>query len=141
MSSNYDAIVDRYVEGQRDGDRYYLGLDELSGLLRSSLASNNPRLGLLTALQRALPSPRGEAEELPPHEGRMSALKAALTNVIIMQTRLNEREQEFSRLLGQAIDEGTTQRIEVAEEDLRGWAEAAVGAYRHLQQRDSQPHS
>ena len=141
MSSNYDAIVDRYVEGQREGERYYLSLDELSALLRGSLESNTPRLGLLTALQRALPSPNGKGGQQPPAEERMSVLKAALTNVIIMQTRLNEREQEFSRLLAQAADEGTTQRIEVAEENLRGWAEAAVRVYRHLQRRDLQPHS
>ena len=140
-SSPEDALVGRYVEAAsalKDA-RYTLMLEETEWLLQNSLRWNSLRLGLLTRLQRALAPPKGERQEPSSNGDLLSDLKGMLTNVIIMQTRLNEREQGLASLLQAAAKEGLVEPIEVDVEDLRRWAESLVQAYQHLHQRASEP--
>ena len=106
MPSDQDATGDRYVEavGPGEAGRYSVSLGELGWLLRNSLSLNTSRLMLLTALQRGLPGAR-EEKKRSPEAGPAGELKGVLTNLIIMQTRLNEREADLARLLEQAAHE------------------------------------
>ncbi len=139
MPSDGDKkTADRFVEAAGPGEtgRYSVSLEELGWLLSSSLHLSTFHLRLLTALQRGLPGARGE-QERSSEADPVGDLKGALTNLIIMQTRLNEREADFARLLEQAAHEGLAPRIEVDPEDVRGWAANITQAWRHLEQRAS----
>ena len=139
MSSDEESLVPRYVEaaGARDGGRYVLSLEELAWALRTAFQSNALRLELLTALQRVLPQPKGQ--DPSPQSGLVSDLKEVLTNVIIMQTRLKEREESLVRLLEQAVEQGAVRDIAVSAEDVRQWAQGILEAYQHLRERGSEP--
>jgi hypothetical protein len=138
MPSHDDTTADRYAEAVGPGEtgRYAVRLEELGWLLRSSLRLNTSRLRLLTALQRGLPEARGEQERAP-EAGPVGELKGVLTNLIIMQTRLNEREADLARLLERADDQGLATRVDVDPDDVRGWASNIARAWRHIERRAS----
>ena len=128
--------VDSYVQAAigQVGSRDTLDVEELQWLLSSSFELNTLRLGFLTALQRALAVRDDEAE---PASGRdtVRQLKGLLTNVTIMQTRLNEHEASLVELLRQAAGAGLVQPVEVQAEDLRSWVEAVLDACEHISGR------
>ena len=62
-------------------------------ILRLGNNLGSAKLKLLTRPQAAFPSPTGEAESASASDPAVEELKASLTNVIIMQNRLHEREQ------------------------------------------------
>ena len=116
------------------GSRHTLNAEELQWLLSSSFKLNTLRLGFLTALQRALAI---RNDELEPASGRdtVRELKGLLTNVIIMQTRLNERAASLVGLLREASGAGLVRPVEVDAGDLRRWVEAALDACKHISGR------
>ena len=140
-SSNEDTLPANHVGDSevRYGGQYSLNADELARILGSTLQWNALRLRFLTALQRALALPR-EGEKDPSSQGGVVGdLKGALTNVIIMQTRLNEREVDLVGLLKQARRDGLVKPVEVDGDDVRRWAESVTEAHHYLEQRASEP--
>ena len=132
--SEEDAMVSRYIDsvGMRQGDRYEMRLEELEVILASAHRFNTTRQELLTALQRCLPTPRDDEPQLSAQRTLVSELKDALTNVIIMQTRLNGREQSLLELLKQAAEQQAIDEVRVAPEVVGRWAKAVLEARRRL---------
>ena len=64
----------------------------------------------------------------------MGKFKGALTNIIIMQTRVNERDKELVGQLEQARTHGLLTPVEVEAEDAYSWAESIAQAYRRIEQ-------
>ena len=138
-TSDEDTFAASYVEasGVHHAGRYSLRPGELEWALNSSLQWSSLRLKLLTALQATLALPRGEDQDASSEDTLVGALKGALTNVIIMQTRLNERDKELVALLEEAERRGLLKPVEVETEDAHNWAESIAQAYRHIQERSS----
>lgn len=72
-------------------------IDDLARALEHAQIQSEALLEALRALQRAVPAD---------HEKPASDLKEALTNVIIMRTRLNERQSVLPELLRAATEDG-----------------------------------
>ena len=127
-----DALISRFIDsvGTRQGDRYGIKLEELELILGSAHSLNTTRQEFLTALQRSLPTPRDEEPQLS--ERLVSDLKDALTNVIIMQTRLSDREQSLLELLHQAAEQHAVDEVRVGPEVVERWAKAVLEARRRL---------
>jgi hypothetical protein len=101
-----------------------MGVDELAWLLERTYEWGAFRLRLLTALQQAV----DRADE----DSAAGQLKATLSNLIIMQTRIREREGGLVELLRQAEGESAVAPVMVAADELRAFAESVVGASGHL---------
>ena len=129
-----DRLISRFIDsvGMRQGERYGIRLEELELILGSAHSLNTTRQELLTALQRSLPTPRDEETELSERRTLVGDLKDALTNVIIMQTRLNEREQILLELLKQAAEQHAVDEVRVGPEVVGRWAKAVLEARRRL---------
>ena len=123
-------------EGDRE-DRYSLRPGELEWVFNSALQWNTLRLKLLTALQGSLSIPRGEDQDASSEDELVDDLKATLTNIIIMQTRVNEQDKKLVASLGQAQRRGLLKSVEVEAEDAHNWAESIAQAYRHIEERAS----
>ena len=138
-SSDEDRLAASYAEasGVRHEGRYSLRPGELEWVLNSTLRWNSLRLKLLAALQGALALPTGEERDASSEDALVGELKGALTNVIIMQTRLNERDKELVALLEHAQRRGLLEPVEVEPEDAHNWAESVAQAYHHIEQRAS----
>ena len=132
--SEEDAMVSRYIAsvGMRRGERYEMRLEELESILASAHRLNTTRQELLTALQRCLPTPRDDEPQPSAQQTLVSELKDALTNVIIMQTRMSGREQGLLELLKQAAEQKAIDEVRVAPEVVGRWAEAVLEARRRL---------
>ena len=132
--SEEDTIVSRYIDsvGTRQGESYEMRLEELELILASAHRFNTSRQELLTALQRCLPTPRDDEPQLSAQQTLVSELKDALTNVIIMQTRLNGREQGLLELLKRAAEQQAIDEVRVALEVVGRWAKAVLEARRRL---------
>ena len=139
LSSQDEPMVERYVQaaGSKRGEHYEVRLEELSWLIRSSHEWNSRRLELLTALQRSLPLPKGEEQKDSAAVSLIEELKGALTNAIIMQSRLNDRGDELVGLVERAAREGVVQEIAVDPEVVRRWVRGVSEAYGHLAGRES----
>ncbi len=137
--SEEDTLTASYVEtsGVRREGRCSLRPGELEWVLISTLRWNSLRLKLLAALQGALALPTSEERDASSKDALVGELKAALTNVIIMQTRLNERDKELVALLEQAQRRGLLEPVEVETEDAHNWAESVAQAHHHIEQRAS----
>ncbi len=122
--------------GDRE-DRYTLRPDELEWVFNSALRWNTLRLKLLTALQGSLALPRGEDQDASSEDELVDDLKATLTNIIIMQTRVNEQDKKLVASLGQAQRRGLLKPMEAEAEDAHNWAESIAQAYRHIEERAS----
>jgi len=98
VSHEAEALANRYLDaqGRVEGERYQLTIEELAWLVEHSVHLSELRLGLLRALQAALP--------LSEERGGITELKELLTNLIIMQTRLTDREEKLHDLLHQLIE-------------------------------------
>ncbi|MSQ12870.1 MAG: hypothetical protein EXR47_01770 [Dehalococcoidia bacterium] len=115
------------VVGRLGGDPFALRADEFSWRVRYVAEWNAIRLRLLTALQRALPT--SQAEDKAAQE-----LKETLTNVIIMQTRLREREEALVQQLEEAAQSGAMRSVTVDASDARSVDEQLLAAQKHLQE-------
>lgn len=129
-----NALVSRYVEavGVRQGECHAIRLEELELILASGHRLNTTRQELLTALQRAVPAPRDDEPKLAALQTLVRELKNALTNVIIMQTRLNEREKGLLELLKQAAEQQVIDAVPVDPGAVAGWAKAVLEARQRL---------
>ena len=128
------SLVDRYVEAVREGtgDRYAVALAELATLLDVTHRSNVHRLGILTALQRAIPSPESRKHGSTSEDSTLEDLKGVLTGLIIMQTRVNDRESGLADLLQRAGALNAASPVEVDVRHVAQLAESIVSAYLRL---------
>jgi hypothetical protein len=121
--------MDTYLNavGRPGGDRFALKADELAWLVDHVSEWNAVRLRLLTALQHALPAPQAQ-------DKAAQELKDTLTNVIIMQTRLREREEALVRQLEAAAQSGAIRSVAVDPSDARAAGEQLLAGQQHLQE-------
>ena len=128
MSMEDGDDVDRYVEAALGQDGAGIGVDELNWLLERTYEWGAFRLRLLTALQQAV----DRADE----DSAAGQLKGALTNLIIMQTRIREREGGLVGLLRQADGESGVGAVRVDADELRAFAKSVMGASGHVGDAD-----
>lgn len=128
------SVVSRFTEtvGMGHGERYEIKLDELEVILSASYQLNMIRQELLTALQRSVPMLREDDTEQPTEQTLSLELKDALTNVIIMQDRLNGRDHELLELLKQAVERQAIDGVRVEPQVVRQWAWAVIQASARL---------
>ena len=99
---------------------YRLGLDHLAGLIDHCTRLGALRLELLRGLQTALPkSDDGDS---------VTELKELLTNLIIMQTRLADREAGLHDALRRLVDDSRLDAVFLDEELLRETIQQIVDA-------------
>ena len=129
-----DAIVSRYTESVRmpGVEDYAMGLQELKLIVEDSHRINTARLEHFTALQRALPAPRGNEHTLSSQQSHLRDLRDSLTNIIIMQSRLSEREKDFLELLKQNAENQIIEGVPMEPVVVGGWAKAILEARRRL---------
>ena len=125
-SGDVQSIIASYfgTAGRSDGERYLLALGELGWLIDHATRLGTLRLGLLRALQSALPMS---------DEGGVTELKELVTNLIIMQTRLADRDQGLSELLHRLVESGAVESVPVDAGSLRDGVRALAGAWEHVQ--------
>ena len=122
-----ESVGSRYLSeaGPAVDGRLQLAVDELRWLVEHSTQLGERRLELLQALQAALP----RAED----GGSLAELKELLTDVIIMQTRLADRNRRLNKQLNQVVDAGLPDRVPVDEAAVRDAIEAVLRASAHVQ--------
>jgi hypothetical protein len=127
MQNSSMGLAERYLGSvSRPGsDGYVLSAEEVGWLVSNATRTSRLRLELLRSLQTALP--RSEADEA------VSELKEMLTNLIIMQTRLAEREDGLLDLLSRAIGTGALKNLTVDEYALRDGIGAISEAIEHFE--------
>ena len=116
--------ADRYIGSALRQEDEGIGVAELTWLLECTHEWGSLRLRLLTALQQALN--RGE------EDSAAGQLKVALTNLIIMQTRIQERENKLVELLCRAEAESAVGPVVFEVEDLISNAERVLRESRQL---------
>ena len=112
-SQNEEDPTTLYLRNARapNEGRYRLGLDHLAWLIDHCTGLGALRLELLRGLQAALPkSDDGDS---------VTELKELLTNLIIMQTRLADREASLHDALRRLVDDGRLDAVFLDEELLR----------------------
>lgn len=97
--------------------------NELAWLIESTARLNSARLELLKALQASLPRSDDEGDDSP-----TGTLKGALTNVIIMQTRIGDREHELAAL----VRDGGPSNGVAADEEYLAWRSEIASAQEHV---------
>ncbi len=99
-----------------------ISTNEFAWLVESTARLNGARLEMLKALQESLPrSDDGD-------DTSTGGLKDALTNVIIMQSRIGDREQEVAALLREA---GPADGID-SDEGYAAWRSEIESAHDHI---------
>ena len=121
--SHYGRALTLSTAGRSDGERYLLMIDELAWLVDHASRLAALRLELLRALQSALPMS---------DESGFTELKALVTNLIIMQTRLVDRDQGLSELLDRLVESGAVESVPVDDDSLRDAVRALAGAWEHV---------
>ncbi len=124
MSLEDGDVVDRYVDTALGSYGAGIGVDELSWLLERTYEWGSFRLRLLAALQKAV----DRADD----DSAAGQLKGVLTNLIIMQTRIREREDGLAEMLRQAEAESAVGPVMVEADDLCSFAESVAGASGHF---------
>ena len=112
-SQNEEDPTTLYLRNARapNEGRYRLGLDHLAWLIDHCTELGALRLELLRGLQAALPkSDDGDS---------VTELKELLTNLIIMQTRLADREASLHDALRRLVDDGRLDAVSLDEELIR----------------------
>ncbi len=112
-SQNADSVADRYLSmaGQAIEQQCQLTIEESIWLINLSSRLLGLRLELLRALQSAL-SRSGE-------QNTVTELKELLTNLIIMQTRLADRDGRINELINQLAKDQILDGASVDEVALR----------------------
>ena len=124
MSLDDGDAGDRYVDAALGSDGAGIGVGELSWLLERTYEWGSFRLRLLAALQKAV----DRADD----DSAVGQLKGALTNLIIMQTRIREREGGLAEMLRQAEAESAVGPVMVEADELCSFAESVAGASGHF---------
>ena len=121
-SQNEESLTTLFLQnaGAPGEGRYRLGLDHLAWLIDHCTRLGALRLELLRGLQTALPkSDDGDS---------MTELKELLTNLIIMQTRLADREASLHDALMRLVDDSRLDAVSLDEELLRETIQQIVDA-------------
>ena len=118
-----ESIASRYVRtiGRPAGELYQLEVDHLVWLLGHCTRLGELRLDLLRALQSSLSS-SGET-------GTVVELKELLTNLIIMETRVSDRNERLSELLKHITESGALDRVPVDQVALTDAIQAIIEIY------------
>ena len=121
-SRNEESLTTRFLRnaGAPSEGRYRLGLDHLAWLIDHCTRFGALRLELLRGLQSALPK-SDDADS-------MTELKELLTNLIIMQTRLADREAGLHDALRRLVDDSRLDAVFLDEELLRETIQQIVDA-------------
>lgn len=88
-------------------------VDDLVKSLRYTYQQNIDRLGWLTTLQKAVSVFKCIEDGNEGTDDKSNELKALLTNVIIMQTKLNEREMGLAELVERVVESGALNDLKV----------------------------
>lgn len=125
------TLISRYIEDVKagQGEQYRIKLKQLELILAVGHRITIAQLELLTALQRAVPTPSNHAL-LSRQQSHLRDLKDVLTNVIIMQTRLNEREEDFLELLKKSSKQQSIGTVQVDPTAVEEWAKTILEARR-----------
>lgn len=127
QSPEHRRFMDTYLNavGQPGGDRFALKADEFAWVVNHATEWNAVRLRLLAAIQHALPASQSQ-------DKAAQELKETLTNVIIMQTRLREREEALVRQVEGAVKAESLGSVPVNPADIRAAATLLMESERHL---------
>ena len=122
---NADNAVSGYMRsaGDVEDNGYRLALDELVWLVEHATGLNGQRLELLRSLQAELP--RGDDQE------GVAELKELLTDLIIMNSRLADRESRIGPLLRGLIDVHALERVSVGRDTVEEAIRQIVRASAH----------
>jgi hypothetical protein len=123
--------VGRYMQAVTTSEKGRAGqpLEELIWLLGHATEMNEVRLRLLQSLQRGLSAQQTKSGVAA---STVDDLREALTNVIIMQSRISEREETLLDDIKSARAQGLLDSAAPDLEDLRSGAGGIVSAYLHL---------
>jgi hypothetical protein len=123
---NAEPTASRYLEaaGQSSDERYHFDINEFVWLVEHSTHLGQLRLTLLRALQAALLDTS--------EQGFVVELKELLTSHIIMQTRIQERDDRLSELLDQLNGAGKLDQVPTDPVALREAVQAIVQATGHV---------
>ena len=121
-SQNEESLTTLFLRnaGAPSEGHYLLGLDHLAWLIEHCTRLGAMRLELLRGLQAALPK--------SDDEDSVTELKELLTNLIIMQTRLAEREASLHDALRRLVDDSPLDAVSLDEELLREAIQQIVDA-------------
>ena len=126
VASEQGSPVSGYLEaaGRTEGQRYHLRPEEAVWLMRHCTMLSGLRLHLMRELQSALP----RAEE----STAVTDLKELLSNLIIMGTRLADRDESVMELLERLPEDGVLDSLAVDSPVLEDGIRAIVEASKHL---------
>ena len=138
MAFQEERLIDQYIRsaGNQEGDRVILTVGELVWLIGATYRWNTLRLRFLAALQRVLPGGREQDSETTT-QGGLEELKGTLTNIIIMQSRLNEREEPLVSLLEDAAKKGLVEGVALDVGEIRQVVMQTLQAYQHVEEQAS----
>ena len=121
-----DADTERYLRasGRTEDGRYRLDAAEAAWLLGVLTRLGRARLELLRGLQATLPR---EGDNVG-----VAELKETLTNLIIMQTRLADRESDLDERIATAVSAGEIDGLTVDESGLRSALQEIAEAADHV---------
>ena len=121
-----ESITSSYLaaSGEAGGGHRHLSAREVCWLVDHCTQLSRLRLELLRALQAELPRSGAQDE--------VAELKELLTNLIIMQTRLAEREGKLGELLRRMADTQVLDVVAVDEAGLRSAIQGILDAAAHI---------
>ena len=122
-SDKADLYLD--VAGEASGEGYRLAIGHMLWLIGHATEASGMRLELLRALQTAL---AGSDEP-----GPVAELKELLTDLIIMQSRLQGREERLAALLQQAMEQNVPDGIPVEKAKLQAGIRSILDAAARIQ--------
>jgi hypothetical protein len=125
---NEESLATLFLEsaGAPSEGRYRLGLDHLAWLIDHCTRLGALRLELLRGLQTALPT--------VDDRDSVTELKELLTNLIIMQMRLADREAGLHDALRKLVNDSPLDAVTVDEDLLRDAIRQIVGASERVHQ-------
>ena len=125
-SQDAESIASHYVRtiGRTVDEEYWLEINHLVWLLGHCTRFGGLRLKLLRVLQSSLSS-SGET-------GTAGELKELLTNLIIMETRVSDRNERLSELLKDMTEAGGLDRVSVDQVGLTDAIQAIIEVSGHI---------
>ena len=125
-SQDAESFASRYLQaaGQSSDERYQLDIAQFAWLVDHCTNLGEVRLELLQALQSSLSGP-GEPDVV-------AESKELLTNLIIMETRVSDRNERLYELLKQLAGSRTPDRVTVDQVALTEAIQAITDASKHL---------
>ena len=119
--------ADRYLDvaGAAGGEAYSLAAEHMLWLVEHATEASGMRLELLRALQTAL-----AASNEP---GPVVELKELLTDLIIMQSRLQGREEKLAALLRQVVEQDAPKGVPIEKAKLQSGIRSILDAAARIQ--------